>query len=80
MKPRFPPLCVLPRANPSGLGHTATIYSSVQGPPGVETPTEPEGPNTKGEGRLLHIRDGTSGLGQTGGSGDVWEEAGIMRP
>jgi hypothetical protein len=23
----------------SGLGHAATIYSSVQGPPGVETPT-----------------------------------------
>jgi hypothetical protein len=33
------PLCVLSRANPSGLGHAATIYSSVQGPPGVETPT-----------------------------------------
>jgi hypothetical protein len=27
------------RADPSGLGHAATIYSSVQGPPGVETPT-----------------------------------------
>jgi hypothetical protein len=26
-------------ADPSGLGHAATIYSSVQGPPGVETPT-----------------------------------------
>jgi hypothetical protein len=25
--------------DPSGLGHAATIYSSVQGPPGVETPT-----------------------------------------
>jgi hypothetical protein len=34
----FPP-CVPPRADPSGLGHAATIYSSVQGPPGVETPT-----------------------------------------
>jgi hypothetical protein len=33
------PLCVPSRANPSGLGHAATIYSSVQGPPGVETPT-----------------------------------------
>jgi hypothetical protein len=33
----FPP-CVLSRADPSGLGHAATIYSSVQGPPGVETP------------------------------------------
>jgi hypothetical protein len=40
---RFPltvsPLCVPSRADPSGLGHTTTIYSSVQGPPGVETPT-----------------------------------------
>jgi hypothetical protein len=27
------------RADPSGLGHATTIYSSVQGPPGVETPT-----------------------------------------
>jgi hypothetical protein len=34
----FPP-CVQSRADPSGLGHEATIYSSVQGPPGVETPT-----------------------------------------
>jgi hypothetical protein len=34
-----PPLCVPSRANPSGLGHAATIYSSVQGPPRVETPT-----------------------------------------
>jgi hypothetical protein len=34
----FPP-CVPSRADPSGLGHTTTIYSSVQGPPGVETPT-----------------------------------------
>jgi hypothetical protein len=33
------PLCVPTRADPSGLGHAATIYSSVQGPPGVETPT-----------------------------------------
>jgi hypothetical protein len=33
------PPCVPSRANPSGLGHAATIYSSVQGPPGVETPT-----------------------------------------
>jgi hypothetical protein len=35
----FPPPCVSSRADPSGLGHAATIYSSVQGPPGVETPT-----------------------------------------
>jgi hypothetical protein len=34
----FPP-CVPSRADPSGLGHATTIYSSVQGPPGVETPT-----------------------------------------
>jgi hypothetical protein len=34
----FPP-CVPSRADPSGLGHVATIYSLVQGPPGVETPT-----------------------------------------
>jgi hypothetical protein len=26
-------------ADPSGLGHATTIYSSVQGPPGFETPT-----------------------------------------
>jgi hypothetical protein len=37
--PCFAPPCVPSRANPSGLGHAATIYSSVQGPPGVETPT-----------------------------------------
>jgi hypothetical protein len=36
----FSPLCVPSRADPSGLGHAATIYSSVQGPPGVETPTQ----------------------------------------
>jgi hypothetical protein len=30
----FSPLCVPSRANPSGLGHAATIHSSVQGPPG----------------------------------------------
>jgi hypothetical protein len=35
----FSPLCVPSRADPSGLGHAATIYSSVQGPPRVETPT-----------------------------------------
>jgi hypothetical protein len=35
----FSPLCVLSRTDPSWLGHAATIYSSVQGPPGVETPT-----------------------------------------
>jgi hypothetical protein len=40
------PLRAPSRADPSGLGHAATIYSSVQGPPGVETPTalkKPEG-------------------------------------
>jgi hypothetical protein len=35
----FPPICAPSRADPSGLGHTATIYSSVQRPPRVETPT-----------------------------------------
>jgi hypothetical protein len=29
----FPPLRAPSRADPSGLGHVATIYSSVQGPP-----------------------------------------------
>jgi hypothetical protein len=41
-RPRFPlavfPPCVPSHADPSGLRHAATIYSSVQGPPGVETP------------------------------------------
>jgi hypothetical protein len=35
----FSPLVSPSRADPSGLGHAATIYSSVQGPPRVETPT-----------------------------------------
>jgi hypothetical protein len=35
----FFPLRAPSRADPSGLGHAATIYSSVQGHPGVETPT-----------------------------------------
>jgi hypothetical protein len=35
----FSPLRAPSRADPSGLGHAATIYSSVQGPPRVETPT-----------------------------------------
>jgi hypothetical protein len=33
------PLRAPSRADPSGLGHAATVYSSVQGPPGLETPT-----------------------------------------
>jgi hypothetical protein len=37
--PLIAPPCVPSRADPSGVGHAATIYSSVQGPPGVETPT-----------------------------------------
>jgi hypothetical protein len=37
--PSFVPPCVPSRADRSGLGHAATIYSSVQGPSGVETPT-----------------------------------------
>jgi hypothetical protein len=39
----FSPLCVLSRADSSGLGHAATIYSPVQGPPGVKTPTISDG-------------------------------------
>jgi hypothetical protein len=35
----FSPLRAPSRADPSGLGHATTIYSSVQGPPGVETLT-----------------------------------------
>jgi hypothetical protein len=34
-----PPLRAPSCADPSGLGHTATIYSSVQGSPRVKTPT-----------------------------------------
>jgi hypothetical protein len=37
--PLVSPLRAPSRADPSRLGHAATIYSSVQGPPGVETPT-----------------------------------------
>jgi hypothetical protein len=33
------PLRAPSRADPSGLGHAATVYLSVQGPPGFETPT-----------------------------------------
>jgi hypothetical protein len=35
----FFPLRAPSRADPSGLGHAATVYSSAQGPPGLETPT-----------------------------------------
>jgi hypothetical protein len=42
-RPRFPLTVFPPRvpshADPSGVGHATTIYSSIQGPPGVETPT-----------------------------------------
>jgi hypothetical protein len=37
--PLIVPPCVPSRVDQSGLRHAATIYSSVQGPPGVETPT-----------------------------------------
>jgi hypothetical protein len=37
--PLIVPPCVLSRADPSRLGHATIIYSSVQRPPGVETPT-----------------------------------------
>jgi hypothetical protein len=33
------PLRARPRVDPSGLGHAATLHSSAQGPPGLETPT-----------------------------------------
>ena len=33
LSPLFFPLRAPSRADPSGLGHAATIYSSVQGPP-----------------------------------------------
>jgi hypothetical protein len=39
LPPASSPLRAPSRADPSGLGHAATIYSSVQGPPGVVTPT-----------------------------------------
>jgi hypothetical protein len=37
--PLASPLRAPSRADPSRLGHAATVYSSDQGPPGVETPT-----------------------------------------
>jgi hypothetical protein len=39
LPPASSPLRAPSRADPSWLGHAATIYSSVQGPPGFETPT-----------------------------------------
>jgi hypothetical protein len=39
MVPLIVPPCISSRADPSGMGHAATIYSSVQGPLEVETPT-----------------------------------------
>jgi hypothetical protein len=39
LPPASSPLRAPSRADQSGLGHAATIYSSVQGPPGFETPT-----------------------------------------
>jgi hypothetical protein len=57
-RPQFPltvfPPCVPSRADPSGLGHTATIYSSVQGPPEVETPTDLEWFGPPERNTLLH--------------------------
>jgi hypothetical protein len=38
--PAASPLRAPSRADPSGLGHTATFRSSVQGPSGLETPTQ----------------------------------------
>jgi hypothetical protein len=51
--PLIVPPCVPSRADPSGLGHTATIYSSVQGPPGVETPTKVFDKNEKFAGKWI---------------------------
>jgi hypothetical protein len=45
----FSPLHAPSRADPSGLGHAATIYSSVQGSPGVETPTRPKHEQSKSD-------------------------------
>jgi hypothetical protein len=59
------PLRAPSRADPSGLGHVATIYSSVQGPPGVETPTGAEG--TTCPGAVTTARGSTS---YTAGTGD----------
>jgi hypothetical protein len=42
LPPAASPLRAPSRADPSGLGHAATIYSSVQGPPGLETPASLE--------------------------------------
>jgi hypothetical protein len=39
LPPAASPLRAPSRADPSGLGHAATIHSSVQGPPGLEMPT-----------------------------------------
>jgi hypothetical protein len=39
LPPASSPLHAPSRADPSGLRHAATIYSSVQGPPGFKTPT-----------------------------------------
>jgi hypothetical protein len=45
--PFFVPPCVPSRADPSGLGHAAIIYSSVHGPPGVENADTMERTNVK---------------------------------
>jgi hypothetical protein len=50
LPPAFSPLRAPSRVDPSELEHAATIYSSVQGPPGVETPTV----DAPGRG-LLHV-------------------------
>jgi hypothetical protein len=39
LPPASSPLRAPSHGDPFGLGHAATIYSSVQGPPGFETPT-----------------------------------------
>jgi hypothetical protein len=62
----FLPLRAPSRADPSGLGHAATIYSSVQGPPGVETPTI-----------VYLVEDTTSTISEAYSSpdADFWKEA-----
>jgi hypothetical protein len=51
----FSPLRAPSRADPSGLGHAATIYSSVQGPPGVETPIVKVLRNGVSKARLMNL-------------------------
>jgi hypothetical protein len=76
----FSPLCVPSRADPSWLGHAATIYSSVQGPPGVKTPTRvftnpAGGPWLHRVGRLQAVSCSVSGPLGLDGSGAASDAA-----